>query len=205
MEPYIHTFSGVRLNPLALNTQDVRIEDIAHHLATSNRWCGALKQPVSIAQHSIWVSHLCMNVYDGGLTTGLQGLFHDASEYVLGDITRWLKKTPMFEPYRMVEQRNQETIYEALEIEWPDSPVVRMADDLMVRFEGAWGHHRNFICHPETLPRLTDQEMNHFKNFHPMTWKRARRAFLVYYGQLTDQAGQMNRLADELDQLAVTV
>jgi hypothetical protein len=82
---WIQTWSGKQFWPLAAAVEDVHIEDIAWMLAGQNRWKGATRTPISIAQHSVIVSRLCEPAF------ALQGLLHDATEAYLGDIAGPIK------------------------------------------------------------------------------------------------------------------
>ena len=130
-KPLILTYTGKHVNPLDLCDEDIDICDIAHALAQCNRFAGHAKRPISVAQHSVYVSRLCDNTgYE------LQALLHDASECYLGDVTKWLKSTDEFTAYREAEARIQAQIYQHFGCPlWMHSVVVA-ADKLMLRFEG---------------------------------------------------------------------
>jgi hypothetical protein len=104
------TFSGRSVDPLNLTPDDIAIEDIAHHLACINRFCGACKKPISVAQHSVYVARMC-GAEDGG-EHALQALLHDATEAYLGDVIRPLKTMELFNIYREAEDRAQAVIFE---------------------------------------------------------------------------------------------
>src|SRR5678809_1437773 len=106
-KPMLTTSTGRKVNPMALTPEDISIEDIAHHLSCINRWCGALREPISVAQHCVHVSWLLQ-----GTGLELDGLLHDASEAYLGDVTKWVKRHPSMEFYREAEQRATKVINE---------------------------------------------------------------------------------------------
>jgi hypothetical protein len=157
MTPYIYTYYDLAINPLDPQSYQIRIEDIAHHLALCNRFAGATREPISVAQHLVYASYLCWNKpcsWCGGAAapvclctrcngTGLiltpdvalQGLLHDASEAYLGDVTKWLKGTPEFAAYRVAEARVQATIYTLFGCALEDAPEVKEVDKLLVRYE----------------------------------------------------------------------
>ena len=134
MDPFIVTYTGKKVNPLALKVEDIDILDIAHHLACCNRFCGALKIPVSVGQHSVYVSRLLRRT-----PWEREGLFHDASECYLGDISKWVKQSDTMIGYREAEDRAWKTIAEALALDFLETPEfnprIKYADDLMVRYE----------------------------------------------------------------------
>jgi hypothetical protein len=77
---WIQTYTGRQFWPLDPKPDEVFIEDIAWQLAGQNRWKGASKDLITIAQHSVIVSRLADPDY------ALQGLLHDATEAYLGDM-----------------------------------------------------------------------------------------------------------------------
>src|SRR5262245_25387833 len=98
MDPVMKTYTGKKVNPLNIRVEDIDIRDIAHHLATINRFTVALKRPVSVAQHSIYVARLL-----DGSGVEPEALFHDAPEAYLNDINKWLKRTDVMKGYREAE------------------------------------------------------------------------------------------------------
>lgn len=82
---WIQTWSGRQFWPLDARPEEVFIDDIAWMLAQQNRWKGATKVPINIAQHSLMVSRLCDPAF------ALQGLLHDATEAYLGDMASPVK------------------------------------------------------------------------------------------------------------------
>lgn len=133
-KPMLTTFTGRRVNPMDLTADDIDIRDIAHHLSCINRWCGALRQPISVAQHCVHVSWLLR-----GTGFELAGLLHDASEAYLGDMTKWVKRHPSMEFYRKAEEKATQVIAAVFGIspEMPDA--VERADRMMITIEGSFG------------------------------------------------------------------
>jgi hypothetical protein len=180
MTPWVITKNGKRLDPTDVQPDQLDIEEIAHALANINRFNGHTKWPISVAQHSVYVSRL---VGDG--VPGLQGLLHDASEYVLGDITKWLKHTPAFDRYRETEDRIQRVIYAHFGCPEEMLPEVAAADKLMVRVEGEamWGPNWSDV--PGYGP-LTEDERAPVGKWEPWTWSFARHHFLERFKELRD-------------------
>lgn len=77
---WLQTFTGRRIDVEDPTPDDIDVEDIAHHLAHTNRFGGALALPYSVAQHSVIVSRICDPNH------ALLGLLHDAHEAYLGDV-----------------------------------------------------------------------------------------------------------------------
>jgi 5'-deoxynucleotidase YfbR-like HD superfamily hydrolase len=87
---FIQTYTGRRVDPLAVRPDDVHLLDIAHALAYSSRYNGHAKKFYSIAQHSVLVS-LLLERQEFTTDTQLWGLMHDAAEAYLGDVVTPLK------------------------------------------------------------------------------------------------------------------
>lgn len=177
MNPIIYTSTGKQVNPLDLKPEDICIEDIAHALACCNRFAGHTRKPVSVAQHSVYVSRLCPG-HD------LQALLHDASEAYLGDVTKWLKQTPAMKGYREAEERAQRTIYEKFGCCWTEAPAIEEADRIMVRVEGGRTIPGFLIDHPR-YPPLTRAELDRVGKWTPWNWKTAEEVFLAHFRMLT--------------------
>lgn len=169
MKPLIYTFTGRQVNPLDLQPDDICIEDIAHALALCNRFAGSTKKPISVAQHSVYVSRL--------MKDGLRGLLHDASEAYLGDVTKWLKADDCMRGYRAAEYRAQMAIYAKFGVAGPDTEELDWADRVMVRWEGAQGILGFAINHPR-YPPLSTAEVVAVGAWGFWTWQAAERAFL---------------------------
>ena len=105
--------SGRRLDILSPSPLDIEIEDIAHGLARVTRWNGQTKGTfgLSVAQHSLLVEGiLSRNAPQLAQKWRLAGLFHDAPEYVIGDMITPFKAAigPL---YRQIEARLQEAVH----------------------------------------------------------------------------------------------
>jgi hypothetical protein len=178
MKPLILTYTGKHVNPLDLRPEDIDIRDIAHALACCNRFAGHCKRPISVAQHSVYVSRLCDDT-----PHALQALFHDASEAYLGDVTKWLKSTDEFTAYRDAEDRIQTQIYR--QFGCPDlmHSFIAEVDKLMLRFEGqqAFGL-RAWKVWTEQLPDyplITPMEEGQIGAWQPWSWRQSEEAFLL--------------------------
>jgi hypothetical protein len=171
---------------------DVLIEDIAHGLACVNRFNGALKIPVSVAQHSVYVCRLCRQT-----EFRLQALLHDASEAYIGDITKWLKGSPYFEKYRELEDHIQRTIYRKFNVPEEQGAVVDAADVLMVRFEAMQGYPKDHNFIPDNYGALregygvpTPDEIAAIGRWKPWDWKWSQDVFMAEFRMA--QAMQVN-------------
>ena len=119
-EPYLVTNSGnlIYINQLERNTYN--IEDIAHSLANQCRWNGHTNKFYSVAQHSVEVSHVVYESYQ------LQGLMHDCTESVIGDIPKPFKDSmPQLVAY---EDTLHWHMFQQFGISYPIFPAVHIAD-----------------------------------------------------------------------------
>lgn len=87
---WIQTSDGADLHGsfdlAAPRVEDVHVEQIAHHLASINRFTGAARRPYNVAQHSCLVAQLLPP------RLRLAGLLHDAHEAYTGDWSSPLKQ-----------------------------------------------------------------------------------------------------------------
>lgn len=191
-EPIMTTNSGKKINPADMQYDDIDLKDIAHHLSMINRFGGAARLPLNVAQHSVYVYRL---VADQTLAIRRQALLHDASEAYLGDIIKWLKESKIFEGYRKVEADLEQRIWIKFECELVMHPSVKAADKLMARLEA-------FNCMsgmdtPKTdnyMP-ITEAEIKDVEKkadpWYPWGWRQAKWEFLgackevgIYDGEL---------------------
>ena len=99
MQICIKTITGRRINLLEMTPDDVSLDDIAGSLSHQCRWIGHVREPYSVAQHSVHVLEIarCMGTLEerhGTIDRNLCGwaLLHDAAEAYLGDIHGPLKQ-----------------------------------------------------------------------------------------------------------------
>lgn len=86
------TARGEQVDLRCIDPERLRIEDVAHHLALSNRWTGATCRPYSVAEHSLLVDEILQREH--GVTSPsvlLAGLLHDAHEAYTGDLSTPMK------------------------------------------------------------------------------------------------------------------
>jgi len=219
--PRILTHSRRHVNPLDLQRADVDITDIAHHLAQVNRFAGALDFPISVAIHSVYVSHLVERrlLMDAGILhhpvngsglrdvyrVAMQGLLHDASEAYLGDVTKWLKATSAMEGYREAEERAQSIIFLAFKLPIQQAAIVEWADRVMVRWEGLIGFGPAWsIVGPDGIsqhpmyPPLTPEEVSMIDAIAGIEalntqWTVARSAFVRRFNELNVRIERSNQ------------
>lgn len=91
MKDTMTTYTGKRIAPLVLKTEDVDINDIAHALSLLCRGGGHLDRFYSVAQHSINCAKEA-EARGHNKKVILSCLLHDASEAYIADIIRPVKK-----------------------------------------------------------------------------------------------------------------
>lgn len=104
--------SGLAVNPLDLQVDDIIPEDIAHNLSNQCRFSGSTRVHYSVAEHCVRVTRWVKE--KGGSWEDEQwALLHDAAEAYLQDVARPLKNDPYFgKAYRGAEDRAMKVICE---------------------------------------------------------------------------------------------
>ena len=101
----IQVYSGGGIDILNPRGRDFRILDIAESLSKIARFNGHTRRHVSIAQHSILVSYLLT-----GTGLEMEGLMHDAPEFITGDISTPMKKAIIEMVYRATGEQGIDPI-----------------------------------------------------------------------------------------------
>jgi uncharacterized protein len=163
------TYTGKVFDPLDPDPSQICIEDIAHHLANSCRFVGAVKSFYSTAQHSVLVSYLV----DKELR--LPALLHDASEFALSDIAAPVKHNPAFGTvYGECEERLMQAVAVAFYLDYPLDPAIKVADKMMLRAE-----QRDLMPNDPSPGPIYDREVV------PWSPYDAERMFLSRYNTIT--------------------
>ena len=127
------TFSGLIIDPRALELDKINIEDIAHSLSMQCRFGGHVTEFYSVAQHSVEVS----NRVDK--TLALWGLLHDASEAYVCDLPRPIKS--LFPEYSKLEREIQERIAARFSLPFPIPAEIKRADTIELLTEAKRFHN----------------------------------------------------------------
>lgn len=132
------TYTGRQIWPLDMRPEDIVLEDVAHHLALENRFLGATREPYSVAEHSVRVCDLVVDVLTrrrhlpitpSVARVGLRALLHDGSEYCLRDLPRPTKMQPEIAIYREVWERDaMRAICARFELDEDEPEIVIEAD-----------------------------------------------------------------------------
>lgn len=173
---WMYTASGNIFRWWEPTPESITIEDIAHHLATINRWGGAARFPISVAQHSLMVCSMVPPEHK------LQGLLHDAAEAYLGDIVRPFKSCLL--DYTALEEKLLKAIFAKLGVRHPLHSSVGLADDIVLAWE-----YRDAM--PDDVP-VPDVVASHMyltpkKIIQPMGWEEAETRFLAAFRYYTNR------------------
>lgn len=182
------TIAGRTVDVFSLEDADFRIAELAHSLALINRFNGHTPEPISVAQHSVCVARLVAPQHQK------QALLHDAAEALVGDVTKWLKSSPMFSGYRQLEHLLQRQIFVRFGCAPDLAPEIEEADRVMVRFEGQtafgpqWEVHGPDGPHPD-YPPLTHDEYARVRRqigagWSPWPWKVAELSFMALWEEI---------------------
>lgn len=177
--PQILTATGRYFDFSAPTADMIDIEDIARALSRICRFTGHTSAAYSVAQHSVYVSHVVPEKY------ALQGLMHDGSEAYLGDVSSPLKQ--LLPDYKVIEQRVEQAICARFGLPYPLHPTIKKADLRMLVTE-----RREFM--PAPLPHLVETDAiawSAFDNVKPLPWtlfawdqERARAEFMKRFNEL---------------------
>lgn len=169
---WLCTYMGRKVFFLDPLPGEICIEDIAHHLALTNRFCGATREPYSVAQHSVEVSLQCGD--------HRWGLMHDAAEAYLGDVHKPLKN--VLTDYAGIESAILAAVAEKFGLGWPMPEEVHEVDtrmlvtearDLLAEVPIGWG--RGFGL--EGVEPYSWRVM-------PVGWREAEKMFLERFDNL---------------------
>lgn len=139
------TFSSVVPDdPMEIQADHIRLDDIAHSLSRIQRWNGATQVPFSVAEHCIHASDLASQQAPKLCPRlNLLLLLHDAHEAYLGDVVTPIKRRlgPIYEDWA---SHLDVEIYRYFECAPPaedEALIVRSMDKQAMRLE-AWA----FLC-----------------------------------------------------------
>lgn len=177
---YIQTYTGLVIEPLDLQPEDILLEDIAHHLSNQCRWSGATRHHYSVAQHTWYASFQVPpeQAYDA--------LHHDDAEYVLQDMAKPLKNhVTLGKAYRGAEARIERVIGPTLGVRFPISPEVHEADLLVLCAEADQIMHgrSNWKGYPDELRLHAAADITIVK----WTPEKAERKWLARHEKLKEE------------------
>lgn len=105
----VETVSGQYVSLLAPDPSTIRLSDIAWHLATQNRFLGAARRPISVAEHALLVDWaLACEAYhllpSSGRGWGVHGLYVNERDRETPGVRRLALQSP--------------TTHHAVSVEW---------------------------------------------------------------------------------------
>lgn len=185
-DQWMLTKTGRRVWPMCLRPYDVCFEDIAHALAGENRYNAHTREPLSVAQHSVFVSQIVERA-TGNALLALAALLHDGPEAYLKDIPKPIKRA-LGPVYAEAEARAAIAIGSALEIDPAlfEHPAVKRADLIALATEKR--DLRDF-ADPPALVRSEEAVRPDPARIYPMPWTAAKRHFCDRYEQLRAAIG----------------
>lgn len=133
---HMETASGRYVDLLTPDPATLVLDDVAHHLAQVNRYTGAARRPMSVAEHAVLVADRLRSQGHGAVTI-LRGLHHDDGEAYAGDVGRPLKLA-LGDTYGEIEAGVEDAIARALNLPGgADWDAIKAADDWALAAE-AW-------------------------------------------------------------------
>lgn len=180
------TYTGRVVNLADPQPEQFDIVDIAHHLSLLNRFTGATREPYSVADHSLRVFRVLLNLADKRTLSPelkLCALLHDAAEAYWGDDSRPKRELVGAEG----ELRLLAVIFSrfGLPPEWArELPVpVQAADAALLEQESRellWGGRR---------PHWVGVWKCEMPPIVPLPWEQAERQFLEMFQLLQKERG----------------
>lgn len=164
-------------NPIEPTAEMVDIEVIAHVLSQQCRFAGHTNKFFSVAQHCVIVSNMCEP------QDALWGLLHDASEALIVDVPRPLKRQKGFEFYMECEAKIMMAVCDRYKLPYTMPLSVKLADDLALALE-----FRDLMYYPMKeiiADSIFEQDLSKFPTLQSMPPKLAQDVFLGMYDRLT--------------------
>ena len=130
---WIETYTGKKIDPFHLEVADVDIRDVVHGLSLNCRFHNQCECFYSSAQHAVVVEEI-IGILGKGMDTeqlqltALTGLLHDASDYLLPDMSRVIKE--QLPGFIELEKVIQGTILKAFGISGGEWSTVHIADKI---------------------------------------------------------------------------
>jgi len=171
---WIETRSGTHVDILNPDPSAIRVEDIAHALACTNRYGGHLYAPYSVAQHAVIMSEICPP------DLAFECLHHDDEEAFIGDMPSPFKK--VMPEFKKCAARLEAAIRAHLGLPGDKHPAtVKHWDNVMLMteardFQLGWYGTNKHVDMPAAHPFIT---------ITPWPWDMAKRRFLQRHHELT--------------------
>lgn len=166
---------GVKVHFLNPNPKEIRIRDIALHLAKTCRYQGHVTDWYSNAEHSILGTHRCHTI-----ELKREFLIHDAAEYVFGDMPAPVK-IYCTDYKRLIG--DFERFLNRLFLGYPEfDHRLKEIDDRITNSEMKFMRHQS----PESLYAPVYPDFS-WENWNPeQAYDRYMKAFKLYFPEYTD-------------------
>lgn len=119
IEAFIETGLGKKINFFDISPDDINIEDIAASLSKLCRFTGHCSRFYSVAEHSIILSNISLDIYNNP-DLALFYLLHDGHEAYCQDLAtplkNYLKATSTWDKIELIQNRIDEIIFERYKI-----------------------------------------------------------------------------------------
>lgn len=168
---------------------EIRITDIAHHLAQLNRYTGACTRPYSVAEHSLFVVEILRSYGVTNRRVLLLGLLHDAHEAYTADISSPMKQV-LGDAWKVAEGRAEHAVLQhfgLLTTHAAHHEAVKWADMMALRTERAQLLPPGGPKWPVEFTHDDASSWWRFADREAFTWQDWRQAFLDQYAALTYQ------------------
>lgn len=181
------TYSGRLLDLLHPSSEDILIEDIAHQLALTNRWAGASRFPISVAQHSLLVSREVELLYPSNHDAILWGLFHDAAEAYIGDLPSPVKA--FCGTFVMQEKVILQRVSEAFNLPEIDPVNLYPYEVMLADRRVAAKEAREMLPVDSYLCTAYEETVPSKQEIVEMSWRTARNLFIARFDDLRRRDG----------------
>ncbi len=170
------TFRGIVFWPLDPRPEEVDVRDIAHHLARTCRWNGAVRKYYSVAEHCVLLAAHFTDGHPRELARW--ALLHDAAEAYIGDVIRPLKHS--LTGYAEIERRLEHVIWARFGLEGDLPAIVKTADTAII------GDERAHLFRDSSIERQIRREGETGLGLRPFEWspQRATMEFLSSFNDL---------------------
>lgn len=206
MSTWIQSYSGKTWDLLNPDPDQITIEDLAWHLAAMPRFCGATREPYSVAEHCVRVSYACEGALGGDASVedvAFAGLMHDAHEAMVGDATSPMKRAmraafaTTASAFDLVEAAAELAVREAFGLGIESHPVVKRMDLVLLVTE------RRDLLNPSEK-EWPDHGVHPLCNIiRPWSQDRARQEFLTRFAELGGRRRQQEAQAKRIASKAV--
>lgn len=165
------------------------VYDVASGLASTGRYCGQLPYVTyNVAQHSVLVARLLIEMNPDQPRLWYAGLFHDATEALMGDITSPLKK--MLPDYQRIEAELHAHMARWFGFHPDHDPAIRYADLVALAIEKhvlLQNDHRWACLEDAGIDNLTLARLElPLESYLDCVWNRdeSRKRFMQMYNKL---------------------